>query len=289
MTIFVSSGAFQTNSLEEIIRHSCLNGIEALELSSGIRYRQYMLDHVFANRNISYLVHNYFPTPEIPFALNLASPDVDILEKSIELCKTAISLTSELDAPYYSVHSGYLLSIPSSALGNYKRQAELVNSQKINRKDGYELFLKTVNKLADYAKQKNVKLLLENNVITPEFISRTGFNHLLLVDASEINRFFTDLDQDNVGILVDVGHAKVSASAMKFDAYEFIEKISDHIQCFHLSDNNGKEDQNLMSTKNSWYLPLLSNYQGINMVIESYGLTIDQIKCQIDLINNSLK
>ena len=71
MEIFVSSLAFLGMSPEEMIKEAAAHNWP-LEFSSGMPFRKDMED-VYLGASIVRMPHNYFPPPEKPFVLNLAS------------------------------------------------------------------------------------------------------------------------------------------------------------------------------------------------------------------------
>ena len=77
------------------------------------------------------------------------------------------------------------------------------------------------------------------------------------------------MNDDNVGLLLDVGHAKVAASAHGFDPAEFFELP---IDALHLSDNDGTRDNNQPFDETAWFAPFLKKFAAIPNVIEVYRL-----------------
>ena len=115
-----------------------------------------------------------------------------------------------------------------------------------------KLFLNRVNLLAEEAKKNNVKILIENNVITKENYKRFNRDPLLLTHPKEIIDFFKKCHK-NVGLLLDVGHLKVSAKTYGFNLFKAHEMLKPYIEGYHLSDNDGLKDSNREFTKNSWF------------------------------------
>ena len=83
--IFVSSIAFGNQNLKEIVKYSNLLSYN-LEFSSNLPFKKNNLD-LFNEFLGGKLIHNYFPPPENPFVINLASDKKQILNQSIEHCK----------------------------------------------------------------------------------------------------------------------------------------------------------------------------------------------------------
>jgi len=68
--IYVSTGAFGSKNLPEILTFASENGISTIELSSGVKYTDDMrpiLLKALHTEKLKFLIHNYFPPPKIPF------------------------------------------------------------------------------------------------------------------------------------------------------------------------------------------------------------------------------
>ena len=74
----------------------------------------------------------------------------------------------------------------------------------------------------------------------------------MLTHPKEIIEFFKKCDK-NVGLLLDVGHLKVSAKTHGFNLLKAHEKLKPFIEGYHLSDNDGLRDSNREFTKKSWF------------------------------------
>ena len=267
--------------------HNLIN----IELSSGLaHYPDALTTLEEANNqgNQHFLVHNYFPAPDIPFVLNIASLDPDGLNQTREFAKHALQLAKKLDSPFYSIHAGFAACLRPEHLGQPGRLASTLTAADIDRDTAYEVMIETTRQLADYASQLNLELLIENNVISPVFLERMPINPLLLTEAKEILQFFKDVDRSNIGLLLDVAHARVSATAQNWSVEEFVELVSDHVRCLHLSDNNGREDSNQPITNDSWFLPFLKEFKSNDIVIEVYNLEPQQMKQQLALVEEHL-
>jgi len=277
---YISTGAFCFNELTKIIDFSINHGIDHIELSSGIAYQPNLLNQVRDTNKtrINYLIHNYFPPPEEPFVLNLASPDRQTRKRSLELCHRAIDLTSTLGGPFYSVHSGFAFDMPPDFLGNPRAQRQISKNACIPYDQAYDIFAENVINLTRDAGSKGVQFLIENNVVSPFYINDHNRRALLMASADEIVQLITDVDDSNLGVLVDVGHVNVTANALGFRREQFIDTLAPHIGGFHLSDNNGRTDQNLPFGKDAWFLPLLRDFLNVPIVIEAYHLSWTQME-----------
>ncbi|MEQ8736027.1 MAG: hypothetical protein RIC29_13965 [Rhodospirillaceae bacterium] len=109
------------------------------------------------------------------------------------------------------------------------------------------------------------------------------FDRLSQYSRLKIERFMSDINRSNVSFLIDVGHARVSATALGFSPYDFMERTKPFTSALHLSDNDGQEDQNLAYSANSWFWELLEHYQDIPHVIEAYALSDEEMKRSLSL------
>lgn len=278
MTVYVSSGAFRSRAIGEVIDDAVRLGVTRVELSSGLAHAP-ALEHDIRrgmDLGLTFLVHNYFPAPADPKVLNLTAGDPDDLAWSIAHCKRAIDLSVMVGGAFYSLHSGYAAALKAHQLGKPGEQAEAFKNAAIDRDAAYGLMIASVREVADYALAKGKSLLLENNVISPVYLSKAPANPLLMTDAAEIVRFMTDVDRPNVGFLIDTGHTKVSGTALGFDPHAFMDAVAPHVRALHLSDNDGREDQNLPFDEAAWFFPRLTDFRHVPWVLEAYKLD-DQV------------
>lgn len=276
--VYISTGAFKTRELRPILETCLHNGIHHLELSSGTRFEEGMLDIVlqYHRRPTQYLVHNYFPPNRDPFVLNLASTNEYTLQRSRDHCRTAIALAAELGAPYYSVHAGAAMHARPEDLG--RPQTHLIHK---DVQKAYETFVDSVALLSRYAASKGLRLLVENHVVAP-FNLIDGENRFLFASTAEdILRFLTDIGDSALGILLDVGHLKVTAASLGFDPCELVDQVAPYVRAFHLSDNDGRSDQNLSFGRDAWFMNLLPDFPEATYIIEAYRLEpSDILVCQ---------
>lgn len=260
-------------------------GIDHLEFSAGL-----ILDDNFLfeypteeTEGMNFLIHNYFPPPKEPFVVNLASNDSDVTDKSIELCKNAIDLCVKIGSPFYSVHAGFAINPKPHMLGRNMSQVERFSSD-----EAREIFFVNVKKLLNYSAEKGIYLLLENNVVSPFNAPDGKCDWLLLVEADEILSFISDFEGFAPGLLLDVGHLKVTARTLDFDPLQFMAKVKDVVRALHLSDNDGKEDNNMPFGNDAWFLPYIADFADLPMIIESYNITKNQMDICFDIVRSHL-
>ena len=287
MSLWLSSGAFKTRDLAQMLSTARELGLKNIELSSGMAYHpktQLLLDEEMERGDVNFMVHNYFPAPDEPFVLNIASLDPNGLSKTKIFGAEAIWLAEKLGAPFYSIHAGFAANLRPEHLGQPGHLADILTTDDIDREKAYKVMIDTTHQLAEQAADLGLDLLIENNVISPIFLEKMPVNPLLLTEAQEILQFFKDVDRPNVGLLLDVAHTRVSAMAQGWSAEQFVDLVGEHVRCLHLSDNDGRQDNNQPVTDDSWFLPYLRDFQNCEIVIEVYNLEPEKMHQQLSLV-----
>ncbi len=286
MTLYVSSGAFQSRTVAAVVDDALRLGITHVELSSGLAHAPALEQDIRRGMTLglSFLVHNYFPAPADPMVLNLTAADPADLAWSIAHCKRAIDLSEAVGGGFYSLHSGYVAALKAHQLGKPDEQAEAFKHAAIDRDAAYALMIRSVREVADYAAAKRKSLLLENNVISPVYLAKAPANPLLMTDAREIVRFMKEVDKPNVGFLIDTGHTKVSGTALGYDPHAFMDAVAPYVRALHLSDNDGREDQNLPFDETAWFYPRLREFRHVPWVLEAYRLEDGTMKQQVAML-----
>lgn len=280
--IFVSTGAFIETDLAEILRISSENRLNHIELSSGLTNRTELMALLEETApQFTFLIHNYFPPPERPFVLNLASNDTGTITLSREHCKRAIRLCAQLCIPIYSVHAGFCFHAKPYDLGK-----KLHNPKMIPRNEAKQIFIESLIEICEYGKKFGVDIAVENNVLKASNLV-DGKNRLLLwVEHEEILETIETVGAKGISLLLDLGHLHVSSKTLGFDPDNFIRCTAPHVKVIHFSDNNGLEDANDSVNSNSWFWPSLNRYLTYMpyCVIEAYHLPVEQIQSQVSLI-----
>ena len=86
--------------------------------------------------------------------------------------------------------------------------------------------------------------------------------------------FIMEKTPNNVCMLLDVAHLKVSARSLGFDRYEMFSACDSWIKGYHFSDNDGKSDSNQRVESDAWFWPYIKrdeNYYSL----EVYDTNID--------------
>ncbi len=276
--IFISTGAFRTRKLNEILGIASRLKIRNIEISPGLDYSEDTESLILQNRReFDFLIHNYFPTPRNPFALNLASDNDRVIEKSLNMCTNAIDFSAAMGLSHYSVHCGYCFDTDGSALG----KKEQVSLSRIPYKKAKEIFCDNVRKLCKYGLEKGIGIAIENNVMAD--FANCDKELYLGVDTEDIKELLKMIDMPNIGVLIDLAHAKVSNTFLEFGVENMVTELFDKIIEVHISDNNGKQDENKQIKENSDIVSCLKAVPNVPIVLEIYNLSEKEILDQISL------
>ena len=283
MPIFISTGGAKGISATSVARDLITNGLNRIELSGGIFVEN--ISNELANLKgglNSLMIHNYFPIPENHFVMNLASMNHDIFTRTRNHIIESIKLTSEIDSKFYAVHAGFLLDPSPSELGNLIKKRMLVD-----RRIAYELFVERFCNIADIAISYGVRLLVENNVFSHQNLQEQGENSLLLVEPQEILDFIADCD-GKAGLLLDLGHLKVSSTTLRFDLIEAISILNPIVEGYHLHDNDSISDEHKTFTNETWFISKLKRDAHF-YTLEIHSLDIPDILSSVKILKESLE
>lgn len=279
--IFVSTSAFAEKNLKKILSWCLDNGYSNVELGASIEFSEDNSEILFdfCAKKMNFLIHNYFPVPKEGFVLNLASGDAEIRAKSITLCKTAIDITSRLRAPFYSVHGGFAFDVAPAVLGG-----SLLGVKRIPYEKAYQNFLESSTELSDYAHKKNVKFLIENNVISEFNGVDIKDKYVIFIQAKELMEFYKDISSDNLFFLIDLGHLKVNSTLFGFDKQNFIREVAPHTAAFHINDNDGRNDSHLPFYGDPWFNQVIRENKDKVFIIEARKLSDSQLRQCYDTV-----
>lgn len=278
LDLYISSLAFTNKfGVEEIIKIAEQNSW-ALEFSSGLEYRE-DAEKLYINAPIKKMPHNYFPAPETPFVLNLASVNSAIRNQSIEHCKKGLLLANQSGSPFFAAHAGFCIDPKPSELG---KKIDIQNA--LNKSQNWDLFFASLKEILITAENLEVDFLIENNVIS-SFNIVNDENPLLCCDSVDIIQLFSKIKHQRFGLLLDTAHLKVSCKTLQLNLYDELSKIHSFIRGLHHSDNDGLIDSNNLLGENYWFLPFMKEFKNISHVLEVRNISIEEIKAQIALLN----
>lgn len=249
-TVFVSTGSLSGRPAESVGR-LLEDEVEFIELSGGV-------PHLGLEQSIKDLsdrahlqLHNYFPPADPPFVFNLASRNDAIRSRTLQAMQRAIEFSAELGAERYSMHAGFLVDPPMSFLGNTWKSLERTDVH-----EAESIFAGSVTELRELANALGIRLLIENNVLTVGTRDQCGDDVLLMTTQDQITTVMEQIPED-VGLLLDVAHLKVTAMTMGVEPLEALRDLSTYTKGYHLSDNDGRSDSNGPVTAESWFWPAL--------------------------------
>ena len=281
MSIYFSTGGYKNNNTNDIVEKFIDIGIKNIELS-GTQYSDNNIDNIAKNlKFVNYQIHNYFPPPKIPFVLNLASFDKEIYERTHKHIVGALEACSKLNSSHYSFHAGFLCDLKVSELGKKVKKKNLQD-----RKSSIDIFISRVHKISDIAKKYNIKLMIENNVLSKNNKINFEGNPFLMCDALECETIINECPT-NVRLLIDVAHLKVSSNSLDFDKKLFLERCNDITEGYHLSENNGLSDTNEKFDENAWFWDHIRKDKKYYS-IEVYNASNEEIKNLYELTKKKI-
>ncbi len=280
MRIYISTGLNKKIQTSKLLNKLRANKIKNIELSSG-SYETNIFKKLKKIDRTNLLLHNYFPVPKNPFIINLASTSNKVFKRSFEHLKKAIKYSSKLKLKYFSFHAGFLVDPKVEDFGKTLPKQIINERSKI-----LKLFIRRLNTLSKFAKKNDVMILVENNVLTKKNLSRFDKNPFLMTKLEECKKIMINTDE-NVRLLVDVAHLKVSSKTLNYDPVKYLKKLDKWIEAYHLSDNNGIADENKNLTSKSWFWKHL-NKNAKYCTLELRDLSINNIHSQINLFRRKM-
>lgn len=276
MQLYISTLALKDYPIEEIIRIAEEKNW-SIEFSSGIPFGE-NVTQLYNKANVKRIPHNYFPAPQNPFVLNLASESQLIREKSIKHCKDGLLLAKQSNAPFFSAHAGFCIDPNPDELGKKIRI-----TSKFEKKKNINFFIDSLNEILDFASELNLDFLIENNVIA-QFNLIGNENPLLCTSSDEIIDIFNKINRPNFHLLLDTGHLKVSSITLGKDMHVELIKIEKFVKAIHHSDNDGLNDTNELLNENYWFARHITKFSKLMNVLEVRTNGVLDIESQIKLL-----
>ncbi len=283
MTVYVSTSCLANRSnVIDVLDAYAKVGLRNIELGGPRKYIEGLSLSEFKQHDFSFIVHHYFPPPREPFIVNLASQDATILARSKKQVKKALDFCQDLGIQLFTVHAGFRAD-PDS---NFRFHQEHVASYK----KAFTTFVESLEEINRYAQERGVRIAVENNVLSDYNVVDGGNPFLLLCEAEEFERLCERIPSTNVGILLDLGHLKVTSHWLNFERYHFINKVKDRVFAIHLHENNGQVDEHRELDETSWCFEIITRkcFRGLPVVVESWGLNVDQAVQQVSLVQRIL-
>lgn len=298
--LFVSTACLKgEKSYSRVINEFLNNDIRNIELTGVHPYLENdkleKLIKDYKNKGAKFTFHNYFPPPDIPIVLNYLTENQELKKKCQNIIKSAVSLAKKTDVKIYAFHPGYY----REATINQKGYFDFFGNKRKNFEHGLNIFkndfINFYKSLKIDSDDSGFQLGFENLFPNPD-----GSNDSFMCNYEEISKIFDLAKKENINLklLIDLGHLTISSNFLKFDRNEFLTKIineyGDRIFEIHISENDGVRDLHNRIDKDSWqlkalnYFKKLSHFEKIIFTYESRGMTIKEIKDDLELIKQSL-
>jgi sugar phosphate isomerase/epimerase len=264
--VFCSTGGTKGSSIDAA--HFLIsNGISNIELSGGI-YEPECVHEIkkLTTAGVKVMLHNYYPVPKESFVLNIASRDSNILDKSLAFLHKSIARASEIGSFRFAVHAGFLVDPSPELLG---KPFELYPITK--KEQALEIFSKSLHILNRVARSYNVQLYVENNVISSANFLKYNQDIFLMTSHEDFKILFEEFN-DDIKLLLDVGHLKVSSTTLGKDLKNELEVSNNFTSAYHLHDNYGFNDDHLIfDMETVWFKnSLISNPDFITLEVHEF-------------------
>lgn len=273
--IYISTGGVKNRTAISFSKELLSYGVDKIELSGGVYSSNLLPELVALSSHVNFVIHNYFPPHEIPFVFNLGSLDSDIGSRSFNHAAKAIDWCSKIGSSFYSFHAGFLMDPGAQEIG------KTISARALFKRDkSIEIFISRVIELNKIAEKLNITLMIENNVLSKNNSNEFKSNPLLMCSPEDCFEILNQLP-NNIKLLIDVAHLKVSANSLNFNPIKMFDICEDRIGGYHLSDNNGFSDTNQAFTAESWfwrYLDPSMKYFSIEVYSNDINLLLQQKK-----------
>jgi sugar phosphate isomerase/epimerase len=213
MKLGISTSIYRNYSIEEAISRISSHGYEGIELlGSDPHLYPYkpipgQIDKIKRMTKDHDLEIVAYTPKQLGIPINLCSPLDEIREFTLEYLREGIKIANLLDSPMMVVLPGRTI------LGQ-------------NRITAFNELKRNVKKLCEEAKNYDVKIAVE---ILPSFESN------ILNTTDDIAEFFEGMNDENLGLLIDVGCLKVAKISMR----DVVEKLKGRVIYVHLNDSDG--------------------------------------------------
>jgi sugar phosphate isomerase/epimerase len=197
---------------KSLMKHLAEASVKHIELTDeGLhtlnKKRVKKLRQVAEAHNLDFVVH-------APWAgMNIASPNPILRRTIMKRLKKSIAYARQLDCRLWLFHPGSKTGLSYIYIGKDWQQN-----------------LISVRDLLKVARREGIEIAIENGLEPHPFLMKS---------VQDFHRFYDDLG-DEIGIVLDVGHANLNNQIS-----DFIQQFSKKLAHIHASDNNGDKDMHL--------------------------------------------
>jgi protein FrlC len=255
LKLSLSSFIYFNFPLDEAIRRTAAAGYEGIDIWGGRphAYRQDINEKDIHNlrillRDEGLGVASFIPA-QFRYPTSLCSPNDTILKDSVRYIQDAVETAAALGAPVVSVCPGH------SLFGQSKE-------------DALKRLKDSLWAICSFSARHNIKIAIE---------PADQYETDLLPNCASSLKFVEDLGIDNLGVLLDNGHAHVVGES----AEEAIALLDEKLFHVHLDDNNGLRDQHSVPGDGTFDFPPFIqalrevNYDGFLGVELGWDYTLD--------------
>lgn len=291
--IYVSTSCLRNKRIGDTVAQLAKGGFRNIELSGGTRHYSGMTEDMLSLKEkhaLKYIIHNYFPPPRKAFVLNLASSDIGVYRQSAAHIYNSVILARTLNAKLYSFHPGYIVEVSPHKKGAYFDYYSGDGQSMYYKKS---LFYKRFDNLLEEL-HGDVPIAIENL-----FPFSENEDYSLFSRPDDITEFLRRYaDRSNIGLLLDLGHLKVTGHYMDFDSHaaasQIIEEFSDKIFEIHISENDGTEDQHRIMSSGSWQVEVIREHvpslTDVPVTVELHDIAnLDELVHQVNELEEALK
>lgn len=274
--VYVSSSCIKKNNIAEVIQLFSQNGITNIELSGGTDHYDGIesdLKMLKQRYKLTYACHAYFPPPKVPFVVNLAACNDEIYRNSIAHYDECIDFLKKIECGVLSVHAGFLTEIGADEIGRKLKGITIYDER-----EAYDRFCYAYEKISKRCREENIRLYLENNVLSLE--NHEGFgkhNYFMMTDYKSIMRM---RERINFNLLLDLGHLFVSAHTLGLDFERECHQLKEYVRWLHISENAGIRDEHKPLQKGSAILKQFNQikHENIDITLETVGGIADILR-----------
>ncbi|SFG17287.1 Sugar phosphate isomerase/epimerase [Halopelagius inordinatus] len=250
-------------------------GLERVEL--GYCPDTLDMNEIVTSYDFEFAAHNYFRPLDDDFVLNLASRDESIRQRSVSYVCNGIDFCDKHGIDLYTFHAGFRAD-PNLSL-EFPCEVALYDRC-------FDLFVRSLREVAEYARDTDVELAVENNVVTEENVIEDE-PLVLLCEPGECKRLFDSIDPEEIGILLDTGHLNVSAATRGYDPATFVEESAPYLKAFHLHTNNGESDQHRPITPDDSTLDIYQQFPDVVASVEAKFDHASELAAHLDTLVKS--
>jgi len=180
---------------------------------------------------LKYTVHG-------PDLLNLMDSGNFKLQK--EIFKSGIEFAKAIGAEIFVYHSGKI-SLQGEIKGKELGQNNFLKIPLVRKIDQLKkIEIKTLQELASFAKNLGVTIVMENGCPELEEDSLEISKYNYGTNIEDLVKQVKEIDQENVGITLDFGHAYLASKYYRFNFLDSIKLALPHIKHLHIHDCFGK-------------------------------------------------